>query len=141
PETSASRVDEVVPGTPDAIARDDVAGPNGTDPARGDVRDAGVGDNVAADHVAPRRVTAVAGKQHAVAVVVDHVADDPGPDGQRIEVDPAVGVVIDEVAPDEDAGRVLVVDAVLMIGGGKPSAVVNAAGRDHHIHRLAPLQR
>src|SRR5437016_5568853 len=64
-KASAPDIDEVVVGTPDAVVGEHVAASHRTGPARGNVRDLRVRDDVISHDVARGGVAAVAGKQDA----------------------------------------------------------------------------
>ena len=121
----------VVGAAADAVVADDVARSDLVVPVGLDVvADPGVGDDVVLDHVVGRGVRAGTADDHAGAVAIDDVAGDERALGVRVELDAAVGVVVDVVVADDDVVGGGDVDAMVVVGGGHPAAVVNAVVLD-----------
>jgi len=116
----------VVPGD---IARPDRPGPEGLDV----VALRGVADDVPGHDVAAGRVRGgilpaarFAREDHSLAVAVDHVVGRKRILRVGVELDPAVGVVVDQIAPDHRADGSFDVHAVIVIRCGQSATVVDA---------------
>ena len=80
--------------------------------------------------VSEEAAVGVAAEDDPLAVAVDHVALDQGALSVGVELDPAVGVLVDPVVADDRVGRGLDVDAVVVVGRGQAAAVMDAVALD-----------
>ena len=94
-----------------------------------------VGDHVAGHEVVAGDGRPDAGEDDPIAVRVDHVAGDRRAVGVRVELDAAVGIVIDPVAAHQRVAGLGKVDAMVLVVRRKPAAVVNAVVLDGHAPR------
>ena len=87
--------------------------------------DLGVAEDVVV-HVRVARGDAVgAGDDDPLAVAIDDVVVDRRVLCVGVELDPAIGVAVDQVPRDRGVGRGTDVQPVLAVGRGKTAAVVN----------------
>ena len=95
--------------------------------------DARVGQQVVVDVGVARRITVVPGEHDPLAVTVDHVVVHGGVPGVRVELNAAIGVVVDQVPFDPRAARRLDVDAMVVVGRRQLAAVMDPAARDQRV--------